>query len=160
MYMVKMTKLLPLPQMQGKSPVSQGMKHTQSSQEFWPGTKAGVGVELQSEVLESQPCCKAESRQPEAAGTSHPSRFSKPWYCLYKHLWSHSFATEIRLLCQVWEPWPAPLSPLCFCFLFSPRRLKRHAEGQPQGLQAAATWAINDWEEMDTNSQHSQVKSN
>lgn len=93
MYMVKMTKLLPLPQMQGKSPVSQGMKHTQSSQEFWPGTKAGVGVELQSEVLESQPCCKAESRQPEAAGISHPSRFSKPWYCLYKHLWSHSLVT-------------------------------------------------------------------
>lgn len=91
--MVITTKLSPLPQMQGKSPVSQGMKHTQSSQEFWPETKAGVGVELQSEVLESQPCCKAESRQPEAAGISHPSRFSKPWYCLYKHLWSHSLVT-------------------------------------------------------------------
>lgn len=91
--MVITTKLSPLPQMQWKSPVSQGMKHTQSSQEFWPETKAGVGVELQSEVLESQPCCKAESRQPEAAGTSHPSRFSKPWYCLYKHLWSHSLVT-------------------------------------------------------------------
>lgn len=29
----------------------------------------------------------------KAAGTSHPSRFSKPWYCLYKHLWSHSLVT-------------------------------------------------------------------
>lgn len=37
----------PSPQMQGTIPVSQGMKHTQSSQEFWSEPKAGPGVELQ-----------------------------------------------------------------------------------------------------------------
>lgn len=56
-------------------------------------SKAGLGVELQSEILESQPCCKVEPRQTEAAGTSHPSCLSKPWSCLCKHLWSHSLVT-------------------------------------------------------------------
>lgn len=153
----------PSPQMQGKFPVSQGIKHAQSSQEFWWESKAGLEVELQNEILESQPHCRVEPWHPEAAGTSHRSCLYKPWSCLYKHLWSHSLVT----LCN-WnqtsvpalEPWPAPLSPLCFCFLFFPHRLKWHAEGQPQGLQAAASWAVQDWEEIDANSQHSQVKRN
>lgn len=45
----------PSPQMQGTIPVSQGMKHTQSSQEFWSEPKAGPGVELQWDPREPAP---------------------------------------------------------------------------------------------------------